>query len=73
MSLHRRSFFCRFVTALSLLGVLAAGLNCTAARADDSSAGSREQAVTKAIDFLRSQQAADGSFSAQAGPAITGW
>lgn len=39
---------------------------------DPALAKARDQAVTKAIDFLRTKgQAADGSYSAQAGPAIT--
>jgi len=46
------------------------------ARADEGSlppdeAQARDQAVNKAIGFLRAAQAADGSYSAQAGPAVT--
>jgi squalene-hopene/tetraprenyl-beta-curcumene cyclase len=49
-----------------------------AAKADDgaptpaSASRAREQAVTKAIEYLRSQgQAADGSYSASSGPAVS--
>ncbi len=61
-----------------VLAAWAISVSAVAARAEDAPAGSAkasrtvEQAVSKAIEFLRKKgQAEDGSFSKQAGPAVT--
>ena len=64
---------CRSV--LSTLSVLAIAAVCSplASAADDATAKKYSQMVDKAVAFLGTKgQAADGSFSAQAGPAVTG-
>jgi squalene-hopene/tetraprenyl-beta-curcumene cyclase len=72
MRSHRRPWFGPQWASRALLGTLAWGICAGITLGDDPSTGSaREQAVTKAVDFLRSQQAFDGSFSAPAGPAVT--
>jgi len=59
---------------LSLIAAVACGvLNAPLARAaDDATAKAYQQTVDKAVAFLATKaQAADGSFNAQAGPAVT--
>ena len=74
----RLSLASRFLSAAGCLSLIA-GLLATSARADEKSKAksstsdrSTEQVVGKAIEFLRQRgQAEDGSFSKQAGPAVT--
>ncbi len=62
-------------TALVLAGATAIGLGAAfmvAQAADDDISRAREQAVLRAVDWLRTAgQADDGSYSAQSGPAVT--
>lgn len=61
--------FCLSLSAFGLALMTLATMNGPAAAADDKA---YEQAVARAIEFLRTKgQAEDGSFSAAAGPAVT--
>jgi len=57
----------------AIAAVASISFSLTPALADDKPADAQayEQAVQKAIDFLRKNQAADGSFTAATGPAVT--
>ncbi|HTU26176.1 MAG TPA: hypothetical protein VMF30_12300, partial [Pirellulales bacterium] len=67
----------RFVTCVFVLGLVALGFGHSPAWAAEPAAkaptgASYEQQLAKAVDYLGTKgQAADGSFSAQAGPAVT--
>ncbi len=67
----------RFATATLSLAIACSHAAAPPARAADApsrpvaDAQTYEKTVSKAIDFLSKRQAADGSFSAEAGPAVT--
>ncbi len=71
--MHRRFVFVH--AAAAIIGLVGGGAALVPAQAKDLDAAAKKQytaSVQKAVEYLRSKgQAADGSFSAQAGPAIT--
>ncbi len=72
MKRHARLRFC----ACILLAAVLSGAGLVQAEAEQGrlppdEAKARDQAVNKAVGYLRTAQAADGSYSAQAGPAVT--
>lgn len=72
---NRRVLTCasRMASVLAVAGLTLAPLAQPRAAAADSKAAkpSVEQMVTKAVEFLNKSQAPDGSYSSQAGPAVT--
>ena len=67
------AIFGRAASALAVAGLVLAPFAQTTARAADSTTAkaSAEQMVTRGVEFLSKNQAPDGSFSGQAGPAVT--
>src|SRR3954468_12558056 len=66
--LPRHAFFAGLVLTSAVVQAVAAPESAV----DASSANAaREKAVAAAIDYLKTAQAADGSYSAQAGPAMS--
>lgn len=62
----RRLCVCAVALSLSSIGVMAAADEPASSQADDYA-----KAVNRAIDFLRTKQAPDGSFASYGGPGVT--
>lgn len=72
MKRHPRLWFCgSLVLAAVLPGAGLVQAEAERGRLPPDEAKARDQAVNKAVGYLRTSQAADGSYSAQAGPAVT--